>query len=128
MDSNDSFLEKLQPLDDLPKLLDRRRRFDRRHKDPTKTLGFLLVKHLQWLSIDTYIFFLWLNWCFIKFQVENGYAVKKTSSFLRDMGIYSHVCLNYNFRISLLTFLLIQCLKVLKWQVLPNYLQDNIFI
>lgn len=42
MDSNDSFLEKLQPLDDLPKLLDRRRRFDRRHKDPTKTLGFLL--------------------------------------------------------------------------------------
>nr|XP_022306873.1 uncharacterized protein LOC111113157 isoform X3 [Crassostrea virginica] len=42
MDSCDSFLEKLQPLDDLPKLLDRRRRFDRSHKDPMKTLGFLL--------------------------------------------------------------------------------------
>lgn len=43
MDSNDSFLEKLQPLDDLPQLLDKRRRFARDHKDPTKTLGFLLV-------------------------------------------------------------------------------------
>ncbi|XP_052682470.1 uncharacterized protein LOC128163053 [Crassostrea angulata] len=42
MDSNDSFLEKLQPLDDLPQLLDKRRRFARDHKDPTKTLGFLL--------------------------------------------------------------------------------------
>lgn len=42
MDSNDSFLEKLQPLDDLPQLLDKRRRFARDQKDPTKTLGFLL--------------------------------------------------------------------------------------
>ncbi|XP_052682469.1 uncharacterized protein LOC128163052 [Crassostrea angulata] len=42
MDSNDSFLEKLQPLDDLPQLLDKRQRFARDHKDPTKTLGFLL--------------------------------------------------------------------------------------
>lgn len=44
MDSGDSFLEKLQPLDDIPKLLDRRRRFNRTHKDTSKTLGFLLVK------------------------------------------------------------------------------------
>ncbi|XP_062596014.1 uncharacterized protein LOC134257419 isoform X2 [Saccostrea cucullata] len=42
MDSNDSFLEKLQPLDDLPRLLDRRVRFKREYKDPLKTLGFLL--------------------------------------------------------------------------------------
>nr|XP_034309105.1 uncharacterized protein LOC105339290 [Crassostrea gigas] len=42
MDSGDSFLEKLQPLDDIPKLLDRRRRFNRTHKDTSKTLGFLL--------------------------------------------------------------------------------------
>ncbi|XP_061186008.1 uncharacterized protein LOC133194074 isoform X5 [Saccostrea echinata] len=42
MDSNDSFLEKLQPLDDLPRLLDRRARFKREYKDPLKTLGFLL--------------------------------------------------------------------------------------
>lgn len=46
MDSSDSFLEKLQPLDDIPKLLDRRRRFDRAHKDTSKTLGFLLV--MRW--------------------------------------------------------------------------------
>ncbi|XP_048754204.1 uncharacterized protein LOC125665551 isoform X4 [Ostrea edulis] len=42
MNSSDSFLERLQPLDELPKLLDRRKRFNRLHGDPMKTLGFLL--------------------------------------------------------------------------------------
>lgn len=42
MDSKDSFLEKLQPLHDLPNVLDKRHRFARDYKDPEKTLGFIL--------------------------------------------------------------------------------------
>ncbi|XP_034310167.2 uncharacterized protein [Magallana gigas] len=42
MDSKDSFLEKLQPLNDLPNVLDKRQRFARDYKDPAKTLGFIL--------------------------------------------------------------------------------------
>lgn len=46
MDSKDSFLEKLQPLHDLPNVLDKRHRFARDYKDPEKTLGFILVRLL----------------------------------------------------------------------------------
>nr|XP_034310168.1 uncharacterized protein LOC105319593 [Crassostrea gigas] len=42
MDSKDSFLEKLKPLDDLQNLLDQRQRFVLDQKDPAKTLGFVL--------------------------------------------------------------------------------------
>ncbi|XP_065930254.1 uncharacterized protein [Magallana gigas] len=42
MDSKDSFLEKLKPLDDLQNLLDQRQRFFLDQKDPAKTLGFVL--------------------------------------------------------------------------------------
>eukprot|EP00105_Crassostrea_gigas_P002830 XP_011415493.2 PREDICTED: uncharacterized protein LOC105319593 [Crassostrea gigas] len=42
MDSKDSFLEKLKPLDDLQNLLDQRQRFALDQKDQAKTLGFVL--------------------------------------------------------------------------------------
>ncbi|XP_065929686.1 uncharacterized protein [Magallana gigas] len=42
IDSKDSFLEKLKPLDDLQKLLDQRQRFALDQKDQAKTLDFVL--------------------------------------------------------------------------------------
>lgn len=51
MESKDSFLEKLQPLNDLPNVLDKRQRFARDYKDPAKTLGFILVR------LSAYLYF-----------------------------------------------------------------------
>lgn len=43
MKSEDSFLQRLHPLEDLPKILDRRNKFARDEKTADKTLGFLVV-------------------------------------------------------------------------------------
>jgi hypothetical protein len=43
MEEEDSFFARLQPIEKLPLLLDRRNRFARDEKKSAKTLGFILV-------------------------------------------------------------------------------------
>nr|XP_034302818.1 uncharacterized protein LOC105331199 [Crassostrea gigas] len=45
MKSEDSFLQRLHPLEDLPKILDRRNKFARDEKTADKTLGFLVFNN-----------------------------------------------------------------------------------
>lgn len=44
MKNEDSFLRRLHPVKDLPKILDRRNKFARDEKTADKTLGFILVR------------------------------------------------------------------------------------
>lgn len=51
MKKEDSFLKRLHPVKDLPKILDRRNRFARDEKTADKTLGFIVVR-LKSTNID----------------------------------------------------------------------------
>jgi hypothetical protein len=47
MKKEDSFLKKMQPLEKLPEIMDRKSRFARNEETADKTLGFVLVRKMK---------------------------------------------------------------------------------
>lgn len=59
MKKEDSFYKRLQPLDRLPSIMNRRNRFARDEKTADKTLGFILVRICN--CNDKHTLFLFVN-------------------------------------------------------------------